>query len=113
FARPQDPPPSAQLTALARALNRAVARIETAEPEDLRAKLPGSVVGVPQDFAIRLLGSRQIYLRDGIVTPEALETGIILVKNRLPIPDKVKIPRSAGRLLLMEPTAQAAEDKAR
>ena len=113
FARHDGAPPSAQLTALARALNRAVARIETAEPDDLRAKLPGSVVGTPQDFAIRLLGSRQIYLGDGVVTPDALAAGIALVRNRLPIPDKVKIPRSVDKLLLMEPTAQAAEDRRR
>lgn len=97
-----------ELRALARALQRAVKRIETAEPEDLQAKLPAAVVGFPQEFAIRVQGAREIYLPDGLVTPEMLEASIRLVRNRLPIPARVKIPRSLDDLLppepLLEPT---------
>jgi hypothetical protein len=100
----------AELNPLCRALLRAMARVQTGTPDDLRARLPASTVGFPpEDFATRLLGARGVFLKDGWVTPEMLAASIALIRSRGAIPAKVKMPGNVGRLLLMEPLKEALE----
>jgi len=100
FARPDTTLGPAQLLPLCRALLRALARLETATPEELRTALPPEATGFPEDFAARLLGARGIYLRDGWVSPDMLRASVALVRDRSAIPAKVSIPRNIDRLLL-------------
>ncbi|HXJ82902.1 MAG TPA: ABC transporter substrate-binding protein [Candidatus Methylomirabilis sp.] len=101
---------AAELKPLCRALLRAVERVRTATPEELQATLPASVVGFPpEDFAVRLLGARGIFLEDGRVTPEMLKASIALIESRGSIPVRVKMPGNLNRLLLMEPLQEALE----
>jgi hypothetical protein len=110
FVRAESQLGSAELTPLCRALLRALARIETAAPEDLQTKLPASIVGFPpEDFAVRLLGARGTYLHDGRVTGAMLESSLAVVRSRGPIPAKVKVPGNLDRLLFMEPLDEALE----
>lgn len=103
FARANTNLDSAQLKPLARALLKALEKIRTATPEELRGKLPAASVGFPEDFGDRLRGAREIYLSDGRVTPEVLQASVSLVRQRSPIPAKVKLPRSMDKLLLTGP----------
>jgi sulfonate transport system substrate-binding protein len=103
FARPDTKLGSAELKPLARALLRALARIQSATPDDLRAKLPAASVGFPEDFSARVLGARQIFLQDGRVTPEMLRASIGLVRGRGAVPAKVKVPGTTAELLLTAP----------
>ena len=109
FARADATLGPAELKPLARALLRALARIQTATPDELRAGLPAATVGFPEDFSTRVLGARQIFLRDGRVTPAMLKASIALVRSRGPIPAKVKLPRSMEQLLLTGPLGEVLE----
>jgi len=93
----------AELKSLVRALLRAMARVEEASPEEIQARLPAPAIGFPEDFRARLLGAREIFLRDGRVTAQMLSASIALVRSRSPIPAKVKLPRSMDNLLLTGP----------
>ena len=105
---------AAELRPLCRALLKALERVRTATPEELQATLPASVVGFPtQDFSVRLLGARGIFLEDGRVTPEMLKTSIALIESRGSIPAKVKMPSNVNRLLFMEPLQEALESSRR
>src|SRR5262245_24754396 len=78
---------------LCRSRLRAMARIQSATPQELRAALPAPVVAVPaDDVSVRFLGARDIYLDDGRVTPEMLKAGIALIESRGSIPARVKTP---------------------
>lgn len=98
---------AAELAPLARALLKALARIRTATPEALEAKLSRGVAGAPGDFAVRLRGVRDDFLPDGQVTGDAFAHSVALVRARTVIPSKVDMPRRLGRLLFMEPLEQA------
>ena len=106
FARADATLGPAELKPLARALLRALTRIQTATPDELRAGLPAATVGFPEDFSARFLGARQIFLRDGWVTPAMLKASIAFVRSRGPIPAKVKVPRGIEQLLLTGPLAE-------
>src|SRR5262245_9173373 len=103
FARADTTLGPATLTPFARALGRSVARLENASPEAIAARLPAAAVGSPEDFAARLAGAREIFLRDGRVSVEMLSASLALVRARSPIPEKVKIPRQLNTLLLTVP----------
>jgi sulfonate transport system substrate-binding protein len=103
FARADTKLGPAELKPLARALLRALARVQSAAPDDLRARLPAASVGFTEDFSARVLGARQIFLQDGRVTPEMLRASIGLVRGRGAIPAKVKVPGNTERLLLTAP----------
>lgn len=101
------------LTALARALLRAVARVTEATPEALLAVLPGPVAGPSADFRARLDGARQSYLPRGRVTDEILKTSINQARERGPFPSAVKLPwLSWSSLLLGAPLQRAIEASA-
>ncbi len=109
FARANTKPDAPALVPLCRALLKAMARIQTATPDELRRGLPAATVGFPsEDFTARLLGAREIFLGDGRVTPEMLKASMALVRSRGPIPARVKVP-SAGRLLLTEPLREVLD----
>jgi NitT/TauT family transport system substrate-binding protein len=93
---------TAELSALSRALLRAIARIQTALPEELAEKLPRNVVGLPSDFAARLGGTRKIYLADGLVDRDALDSTVAMIRQVVPLPRALKIPR-ASEMLRQEP----------
>ncbi len=109
FARADATLGPAELKPLVRALLRALTRIQTATPDELRAGLPAATVGFPEDFSARFLGARQIFLRDGWVTPEMLKASIAFVRSRGPIPAKVKVPRGIEQLLLTGPLGEVLE----
>jgi len=109
FARADTRLGAAELKPLARALLRALARIQTATPEELQARLPAATIGMPEDFRARFLGARQIFLRDGWVTPEMLKASLAFVRSRGPIPAKVKLPRRTDQLLLTEPLKEVLD----
>ena len=113
FARADSRPGAGDLQSLCRALLKAMARIESATPDELRRTLPAATIGFPPaDFATRLLGAREIFLTDGRVTTDMLKASIALVRGRGPIPAKVKLP-SASRLILAEPLEAALEPSRR
>jgi len=98
------------LTALARALLRAVARVSEATPESLLALLPAAVTGQPADFRARLDGARQSYLPRGQVTDDMLKASINQARERGPFPSAVKLPwLSWSSLLLSAPLQRAIE----
>ena len=92
--------PDAQLEALAQALLRAVARLETASAEELVERLPRQAVGLPDDFAVRLAGSRTLYLPQGLVEPPALEATIAMVREYVPLPKVLRGARVTEMLRL-------------
>lgn len=102
FESPRGRLQPADLEALSRALLRATARLRTGPPEELAARLPPAAVGRPGDFADRLAGTTGSYLRDGLVEPDVLEASVDLVRDHVPIPRAVRIPRIAD-MLRMEP----------
>lgn len=113
FVRPGTRLTAIQLTALARALLQATRRLQTASPEELRARLPDRAVGLRQDFATRVKGARHIYLPDGWVEVEALRLSLELVRSRGPLPRGVRVPRRPADLLLVEALKRLRDSKAR
>lgn len=103
FVRPDSRLKAPELTALARALLRAVRRVETADPEELLARLPQRVVGLKDDFLARLAGARGIYLPGGWVRLETLDRSLAMVQGRAPLPKGVSLPRRRADLLLLGP----------
>jgi ABC-type nitrate/sulfonate/bicarbonate transport system substrate-binding protein len=99
FARADMRLTAAQLEPLARALLRAMTRLETAAPEQLARAMPASAVGFGEDFKDRLEGARAIFIRDGWVSLERMQASVALVRGRSTIPAKVSMPRSLDRLL--------------
>jgi NitT/TauT family transport system substrate-binding protein len=99
---------AAALIPVTRALLVAQRRVRSAPADELAASLAGSVVGDPEDFALRVEGARALFLDDGLVSPEALEAGIDLIQARARLPAVVKLPR-LDRLLFLEPLRRAQE----
>jgi NitT/TauT family transport system substrate-binding protein len=97
----------ADLVAVARALLRGTRRVRAAPPGDLAAGLGSSVVGDPEDFALRVEGARGTFIADGMVTPEALEAAVQLAETRARLPAVVNLPFRLGRLLFLEPLRRA------
>ncbi len=97
---------AAALEALARALLRAVARVQSASPEELGQKLPRAVVGNPEDFALRLAGAKKIYLPDGLVGGEVVQSTIEMIRQVVPLPASTRIPR-ASEMLSLDPLRRA------
>ncbi|OGK88508.1 MAG: hypothetical protein A2X52_12335 [Candidatus Rokubacteria bacterium GWC2_70_16] len=102
-----------ELAPLVRALLRAMARLRSAPPEELRARLPGAVVGVSEDFAPRLAAARGAALPDGRVTVDALERAVGMARERAGLPSVVRLPRSLSGLLRMEALEEALASRPR
>jgi ABC-type nitrate/sulfonate/bicarbonate transport system substrate-binding protein len=103
FARPDSRPAPGELAKLFRALLRAMADLTTAGADELAAGLPPEVVGLPEDFALRVRGAREIFLADGWVGEERLESSVELSRDRSPIPAAVRLPRRLKTLLDTDP----------
>ena len=103
FVRPDTGLKPRELTALARALLRAVGRVESADPEELLARLPQRAVGLKEDFLARLAGAREIYLPGGWVRVETMEHSVAMIRARAPLPKDVSLPRRPAALLLLDP----------
>ena len=114
FVRPDSKLSERELTAVARALLRAVARLSEGSPEALAAALPGSVKGSPEDFATRLQGARGSWLPRGRVTEEMLKVSVEQARERAPLPETVKLPLLRWYpLILAEPLRKAQEPSRR
>jgi ABC-type nitrate/sulfonate/bicarbonate transport system substrate-binding protein len=96
------------LTAFARALLAAQQRLATASAAALAKRLPGDVVGLPEDFARRLEAARALYLIDTVVEPSQVSRTIELIRARLPLAATVRIPRP-GELLHTGPLRRAIQ----
>ncbi len=111
FVRPDTTLKAPELTAFARALLKAVRRVETADPEELFARLPQRVVGLKGDFLERLAGAREIYLPSGWVRLETMEQSVAMIRARAPLPKGVSLPRRRADLLLLEPLKKLLDTK--
>jgi hypothetical protein len=115
FVRADRRPGDEELTAVARALIRAVTKITLASAEALASVLPASVTGPPglpgqpSDFALRVGGSKQSYLPRGRVTEDMLKASVDQARERSPLPAAVKLPWWRwSPLLLTGPLERAA-----
>src|SRR5262249_50558966 len=81
---PRGPPP---------ALRAATERTRTMPPADLASRLPTAVVGLPEEFGVRLIATRDSYLEGGQVTPDQLRRTIDLIRAHQPLPVALKLPR--------------------
>ncbi len=111
FARADTRLGATELEALARALLKALKRLESAAPEELEGRLSAAGVGQPADLALRARGAREIFLPDGWVTEDMLRESVRLARERAALPDKVKVPRGMDKLLLLEPLGQVLGPK--
>ncbi len=103
FVRPDRTPGKSELTALARALLRAVRQVETAAPEELIKRLPLRIVGLREDFVARLAGAREIYLPGGWVRLETIQLSVNQIRNRSPLSKDVRLSGRPADLLFLEP----------
>jgi NitT/TauT family transport system substrate-binding protein len=93
FMRSDRRPRERDLTAFARAVLAAERRIAEGDSEALAARLPRVVTAGPDGFEARLAASREIYLKDGIVTVEQVRETLILIRAHLPLPVTARVPR--------------------
>lgn len=100
FVRGDRRPADRDLAALARALLAAERLIRTARPAALAERLPRAVVGADGGFERRVETTREIYLSNGLVTPEAIAHTIDIVQAHLPLPSTLRLPRPADMLHL-------------
>ena len=101
-----------ELVALARALLRATARLQEAQPEALAALLPRAVTGNPQDFALRLLGAREAWLPRGRVTEEMLQASVAQARIRAPLPAALRTPHLRWYPLILAAPLRKAQETA-
>jgi NitT/TauT family transport system substrate-binding protein len=93
FARSDRRPRDRDLTAFARAVLAAQRRIAEGDGDALAAKLPSSVTAGSDSFESRLAASREMYLKDGLVTVEQVRETLILIRAHLPLPVTARVPR--------------------
>lgn len=106
FAPAQSKLGAAELTALDRALLRAVERLRTAPVDELAGRL-GDAAGNARDWPARLAAARAVLVRDGWVSVDVLEESLKLAKERAPLPAKVLMPRRLSDLIASEPLKKA------
>jgi NitT/TauT family transport system substrate-binding protein len=100
FARADRRPRDRDLTAFARAVLAAEARIATAPADELAGHLPRRAAG--DDVVTRLESARQIYLPDGLVTADQLRETLTLIRAHQPLPITSRVP-PPEELLHVEP----------
>jgi ABC-type nitrate/sulfonate/bicarbonate transport system substrate-binding protein len=108
FVRPGTAVDERELTALVRALLRALTRLSEASPDTLKSVLPEPVTGPLEDFRARLEGARQSFLPRGQVTGEMLKASIDQARERAPFPAAVKMPWFSWSSLLLDGPLQRA-----
>jgi NitT/TauT family transport system substrate-binding protein len=106
FMRRDRRPRDRDLTAFARAVLAAQRRMADGDGDGLARKLPRSVTVMPGTFAARLAATRELYLKDGLVTVEQVRETLILIRAHLPLPVTARVPRPED-LVHMEPARRA------
>jgi len=106
FVRNDRRPRERDLTAFARAVLAAQRRIANGDGNGLASKLPRAVTVMPDAFAAKLAASRQLYLKDGLVSVEQVRETLILIRAHLPQPVTVRVPRPED-LVHVEATRRA------
>ena len=106
FVRNALRPRERDLTAFARAVLAAQRRMAEGGGNGLASKLPRAVTVMPDAFEAKLAASRQMYLKDGLVTVEQVRETLILIRAHLPLPVTARVPRPED-LVHMEPTRRA------
>lgn len=112
FVRTDRRPPDRVLVALARAVVAAQQRLASASAQTLAERLPGSVVGAPDEFGRRVEAARRLYLADTVVEPEQVARTIDLIRGRLPLAAANRTP-TAKELLYTGPLRQAIRSLAK
>lgn len=111
FVRADRRPPDAALTSFSRALLAARARIQAATAEELAPKLPSRVVGAENDFESRLETTRTSALPDGLVSTDAVEQTVAIIRAHTPLPAALRIPRPK-EMLHLDPLQKALTARA-
>lgn len=100
FARADRIPPAAALTGVTRALLAAETMLRTMEPDALMEKVTPAVVGAPEEFRERVLAARALYLADGRVTAPQIDAGIAVLREYMPLPITLSVPKASEMLHL-------------
>lgn len=98
------------LGAFARAVLAAERVIATENAATLAARLPQSVLAMGREFDPWLEAIRGIYLRDGLVSTEAVRHTAEIVRAHLPLPRTLKLPRP-DEMLRLEPLRRALKSR--
>jgi NitT/TauT family transport system substrate-binding protein len=106
FVRSDRRPRERDLTAFARAVLAAQRRMAAGDGTRLATKLPRAVTAMPGGFEARLAASRDLYLKDGLVTVEQVRETLIVIRAHLPLPVTARVPRPED-LVHVEPTRRA------
>lgn len=93
FMRNDRRPRDRDLTAFARAVLAAERRMAEGDGSALGSKLPRTVTIMPDTFEAKLAASRQLYLKDGVVTVEQVRETLVLIRAHLPLPVTARVPR--------------------
>jgi NitT/TauT family transport system substrate-binding protein len=107
FIRADRRPRDQDLTAFARALGRAVERLQTGHHDTLIARLGRDLLG-SSDAERVLAAARTVYLPRGLVTAEQVQETITVIRSHTPLPASLRLPRPA-ELLHLEPLRRARE----
>ena len=100
FVRADRRPGERELAAFTRAILSAEARLAAGNADGLVSRLPRSVIGTPEEFAARLQQARSLYLPEGRVSDEQLETTMTLLRDELPVPSRARLQlMPPGRLM--------------
>jgi NitT/TauT family transport system substrate-binding protein len=100
FVRGDRRPGERELAAFTRAILSAEARLAAGRAEVLAARLPRSVVGTPEEFEARVQQARSLYLPDGRVSEEQVETTVAWLGDQLPLRSRPRIQLvPMGRLM--------------
>jgi len=102
-----------ELAPLLRALLRATARLRSATPDELGARLPAAVAGDREDFGPRAMAAQGIALPDGRVTPDALQRAVDMARERAGLPSVLRLPRALSDLLRTEALEAALASRPR
>lgn len=111
FVRADTPLGETGIAPLVRALLDASQRLLSAPPDELAARLPARVVGLPDDFRGRLAGTRGVLLPRGWVSAEAFQLSVDLLRIRSPLPRSIRLPRRLGDLLSLDPLRQILDER--
>lgn len=111
FALPDMPLGEVRMAQLARALLSAQGRLETASAQELATRLPTRVIGLHDDFRLRLAGARGTALPRGWVSVEALRASLDFLRIRSPLPRSVEFPRRLEELLSLDPLKKVLEER--
>jgi NitT/TauT family transport system substrate-binding protein len=112
FVRTDRRPKERDLTAFARAVLAAQRRM-AGDGNGLASTLPREVTVEPDAFEAKLAASRELYLKDGLVSVEQVRETLVLIRAHLPLPVTARVPRpedlvhvEATRRALSPPTAR-------